>query len=430
MGRPEFDSRRASSEAKTTNPFTAWAQGRKERKKEAREKAVRMIANKTVRNETLMIDQLNAIDFLHSRLPETVLNAKSRENQDCCDLEFAVRAIVHKLLKEQQAIKIDIQEIDERLLTLILLFQEAVKQGDVNAAYAAKGALVRGVNEIRTRIPNNRPQLARQFVEKNAAYLDQWITLVSFAQVTDRIKQNVESQEASYRMAKEAIDKSIEELGNLIEKDPAYSRAFYEIHEKDAPEERAKWSEEEKKLHRIMIDQRMKRVSLALNDRLLEQQKMDLSMSEAKYEALKAMVAQVPIVTDPDLMNKFQEDIDKLFEQLAASDVEIDEMLKTMDDIEGRIVQLDNSPGAIRAREVAAEEAEAVVEEIRRRQEIQSGELKSKSPDYLKKLGIMSQEELKQKKEEYEAEELRAAEEMAQETDEEIREQEGETLYN
>ena len=67
---------------------------------------------------------------------------------------------------------------------------------------------------------------------------------------------------------------------------------------------------------------------------------------------------------------------------------------------------------------------------LRRRQEIQSGELKSKSPDYLKKLGIMSQEELKQKKEEYEAEELRAAEEMAQETDEEIREQEGETLYN
>ena len=50
--------------------------------------------------------------------------------------------------------------------------------------------------------------------------------------------------------------------------------------------------------------------------------------------------------------------------------------------------------------EAPAEEAEAVVEEIRRRQEIQSGELKSKSPDYLKKLGIMSQEELKQKKEE------------------------------
>ena len=430
MPRPDFSARRTGPGAKavSSNPFTAWIQGRKERRQEAQEQASRMITNQIAQNESTIIDQLSSIDFLHSRLPKNILEQKSRPNQPCCDLEYASRGIVHTLLSNPQTIKIDIRKLDEKMLTLAMLFKQAVEQGDTRAAYAAKGALVRAVKDIRSRIPQDQPELAKRFVELNAKYLEEWITLVSLAQVADQTKQNLDAQRALNETEKEKLENTIDELAVKIREDPAYTKSFAEICENDAPEERVNWTEEQKKLHRLMIELRMKRVNLALGDHLLHQREIDLSVKEAQVEALNAKVAGLPIVADPNLMNKFQEDIDELFDQLAASDAEIDEMLKTMDVIEGRIEQLNSAPGAVRAREVAAEEAEEVVREIQRRQEIESGDLASKAPEYLRRLGILSKEELAERQRQLQEAQLRAEEELSQ--DLEIHEQSGEVLYN
>ena len=430
MPRPEFSTRRTGPGAKTasSNPFAAWLQGRKERRQEAQEQASRMITNQIAQNESTIVDQLNSVDFLHSKLPESVLTQKSRPNQSCCDLEYACKGIVRTLLSNPQTIKIDIRQIDEKMLTLVMLFKQAVEQGDSRAAYAAKGALVRAVMDIRMRIPQEQPELAKQFVELNAKYLEEWITLVSLAQVADRTKQNVDTQRALNNTEREKNEAAISELANQIETDPAYSKAFFEIHENDTPESRINWTEEQKRLHKLMVELKMKRVNLALSDQMLHQQELDLSMKEAQVEALNTKVAAVPIVADPNLMNKFQEDINELFDQLAASDAEIDEMLKTMDDIEGRIAQLNNAPGAIRGREIAAEEAAKVVKEIQKRQEAESGELTSKTPSYLKKLGILSTEELAERQREIQEAQQRAEEELTQTM--ELHEQDEQVLYN
>lgn len=430
MPRPDFSARRTGPGAKaaSSNPFTAWIQGREERRQEAQEQASRMITNQIAQNETTIIDQLSSIDFLHSRLPKNVLEQKSRPNQPCCDLEYASRGIVHTLLANPQTIKIDIRKLDEKMLTLAMLFKQAVEQGDTRAAYAAKGALVRAVKDIRSRIPQDQPELAKQFVELNSKYLEEWITLVSLAQVADQTKQNVDAQRALSNAEKEKNENAINELASLIDTDPSYTKAFLEILENDTPEARVNWTAEQKNLHKLMIERRMKQINLALNDNLLQQREIDLSVKEAQVEALNAKVAGVPIVADPNLMNKFQEDIDELFDQLAASDAEIDEMLKTMDDIEGRIAQLNNAPGAVRAREVAAEEAEAVVKEIQRRQAIEVGELASKTPEYLKKLGILSKEELMERQRELQEAQLQAEEQMNQNLG--VNEREDQLLYN
>ena len=207
MPRPGSNMGRPGSAVKTSaNPFANWLAARKERKNQAEEQASRMITNRIAENESIIIDQLNSIDFLHSRLPAEVLHAKSRETQPCGDLEYASRAIVHMLLKNPQTIKMDIRKIDQKLLTLVLLYKQAIEQGDQRAAYAAKGALIRGFNDIRSRIPQNQPELAKQFVEANAEYLDRWVTLVGLAQVADRTKQNVDNQREKYNQA-QAMDK-------------------------------------------------------------------------------------------------------------------------------------------------------------------------------------------------------------------------------
>ncbi len=410
MGRPDFTARKAAADTKPSNPFAAWVRGRKERRREMEEQASRMITDEIAKNETTIIDQLNSIDFLHSRLPKSVLEEKTRKNQSCCDLEYACQAIIRKLLKEPQTIKTDIREIDRRLLTLTLLLKQAVEQGDTKAAYAAKGALVRGINEIRARIPQNQPQLAGQFVEKNAAYLDEWIELVGFAQIADRTKQNVEKRREACEEDKAKRKKKIDALGKEILNNPGYAEAFRDMSQHDTPEERAKWTPEQRDLHRQMVDQRIQQAVLELGDRLLQQEEMNLLSVETKYDVMREAVAAVPIVSDPDLMNKFQESLDKVFEQLAAGDADVDEMLKTVDDIEGRIMQLDNAPGAIRAREVAAEQARKLAEQIGMMQKERKG-----ADQYLKEAGLSS-EALKQLLDRNSEKEHQAEDEMMQET--------------
>ena len=91
MPRPatSFDKMGGAAKPKPSNPFKAWMQSRKDRELKVQEQASRMITNKIAENENIIADQLNSVDFLHSRLPKAILEAKSRPNQDCCDLEYS-----------------------------------------------------------------------------------------------------------------------------------------------------------------------------------------------------------------------------------------------------------------------------------------------------------------------------------------------------
>lgn len=429
MPRPEI-SRRGASGNQSANPFANWLRGRKERRREAEDEASRLITNKIAENESTIIDKLNSIDFLHSRLPKSVLDAKQRPDQPYGDLEYAARGIVHMLLKNPQTIKIDIRKFDQKLMTLVLMYKQAIEQGDIRAAYAAKGALVRGFSDIRTRLPQNQPELAKQFVEANVHYLDQWITLVGLAQVADRTKQNVESQKALHDKAVGRHKEKNENLRKELQGDTDYTEAFYHIYNHDSPEERAKWTDTQREVHRMMIERRMEGVNLELNNLLVQQQELDLTAKEAQVDVLYSKVAALPIVQDPDLMNKFKESVDEIFRQLAESDADIDATLKTMDEIEGRIQQLNNAPGAIRAREVAAEEAENAVKEIMKMQNDISGKSANKAKQMREDLGIFSEEQLAQMRKEAEIEQQRIMQEMEQMMTEDNSQDEGEVLYN
>lgn len=429
MPRPDLSARRTgTSTAKYSNPIANWIADRKERRRQAEDEASRLITNKIAENETIIMDKLNSIDFLHSKLPKSVLEAKSRPEQRYGDLEYAAHAIVRMLAKNPQVIKMDIRKFDQKLLTLVLLFKQSVEHGDVRAAYAAKGAIVRAVVDIRSRIPQNQPELAKQFVEANTQYLDQWITLLTLAQVADRTKQNVDVQRARQEAAVEKDKADTEQLRKTILDDADAAEAFHHIVNHDAPEDRSKWTEAQRKMHQTMIERRMGKVNLELNGLLLQQQEMDLSTKVAQVELLYSKVAALPIVVDPDLMNKFKESVDQLFMQLAQSDAEIDETLKTMDDIEGRIQQLNSAPGTLRAREVATEEAEAAVKEIAEMQNGQSGKNEARARKLREDLGIYNDEQLAQMKKEVEAEEQRAIEELREMLSAE--EQESAVLYN
>lgn len=436
MPRPNLSARRpgTATVARSRNPFTNWLESRKERRRQAEDEASRLITNKIAENENIIIDKLNSIDFIRSELPKAVLEAKANPQQRFGDLEYAAMGVIHMLRKNPQTIKMDIRPFDQKLLTLVLLFKQTVEQGDVRAAYAAKGAIVRAVADIRSRIPQDQPELAAQFVEANTKYLDQWITLVMLAQVADRTKQNVVSQRRHLEQAQTKTKEDIAALQKTLQDDDTFLQAFKKLTDRTMVQDRSQWDEVERSVHRMMVERRMDKAKLELNSLLLQQQELDLSTKEAQVEMLYAKVAALPIVTDPDLMSKYQESIDDLFRQLAESDAQIDETLKSMDDIEGRIQQLSKAPGSLRAQEVAAEEAEKALAEITARQNDQSGKNATRAKKMREEMGILSEEELAELRKQAEEERLREAEEIRkqmldQEEDQE-EEQENQLLTN
>lgn len=430
MPRPEFSTR--PGRTSKSKGISGWIQGRKERKKALAEQTAKIITDDTAKNETAIIDTLSSIDFIHSRLPKEVLEAKSNPNRPCGDLEYASKAICRMLLKNPQTLSLDLRKLDEKLLTISMLFKQSIEQGDKRAAFAAKAALVRGINDIRTRIPANSPELFNQFIEANAKYLDSWITLVGLAQVADRMEQNAEEQKALLTLKEEKHKKALEQLKSIIQEDSVKAEIFADIVNHDTPEERAKWTQEQRDMHKLLIEKRMDGVHLQLDSLLLQQKETDLASKESQIETLYSKVASQEIVADPNLMNKFREEVDKMFEELAASDAEIDETLRLMDDIEGRIAQMDKAPGAVRAREVVAEEGEAAIEEIKRMQDIEIGNQAKRTDEKLKSLGILSKEDEATLKRQAEEAQQKAMEEMLNAVFDSSEEGQGEReeLYN
>lgn len=430
MPRPEFSTR--PGRTSKSKGISGWIQGRKERKKALAEQTAKIITDDTAKNETAIIDTLSSIDFIHSRLPEEVLEAKSNPNRPCGDLEYASKAICRMLLKNPQTLSLDLRKLDEKLLTISMLFKQSIEQGDKRAAFAAKAALVRGINDIRTRIPANSPELFNQFIEANAKYLDSWITLVGLAQVADRMEQNAEEQKALLTSKEEKHKKALEQLKSIIQEDSVKAEIFADIVNHDTPEERAKWTQEQRDMHKLLIEKRMDGVILQLDRLLLQQKETDLASKESQIETLYSKVASQEIVADPNLMNKFREEVDKMFEELAASDAELDETLRLMDDIEGRIAQMDKAPGAVRAQEVVAEEGKAAIEEIKRMQDIEIGNQAKRTDEKLKSLGILSKEDEAILKRQAEEAQQKAMEEMLNAAFDSSEEGQGEReeLYN
>lgn len=428
MPRPEFN----GAGVHQSNPIKAFFEGRKSRREKLAETAAKEISNDTAKNELRIADTLGSVDFIHSRIKPEILNEKTDPKQPCGDLEWASRAIRRNLLDNPQPKSIDIRKIDEKILQLAVLFKQSVEQGDKNAAYAAKAALARGIHDIRNRVPADSAPLSAAFVETNAKYLESWITLVMMCQCSDRLKENADNEEALYNSTEEKLQKGIDDFYNEIQDNPEVAEIFAEMIRLDEEGKRSEWTRQQVDLHNNMIERAIDKSNLILRKISYIQLNEQYTANEGRVDVLYSKLAMLPIVTDPNLMNKFQEELDALVLDMAKADQEIDETLTTMDKIVGALDQLEHAPGAIRAKEVALETTNDALEEIKRMQELDAGIVKEKADDRLRSLGIKSREEVEILKKQAEEAHEREMQEMfnALQNSEENTQSEGQVLYN
>lgn len=391
--------------------FGWWKQSREEKKQDALERYARGISQETAKNEANMIEALGSIDFLHSNLPEEALEQRAKPEQPYGDLEYTVLSIMKILKMNPLDVTINVVELDKRLMILINMLKEAVEQGDREAAFAAKAGLVRGVNDIRRRLPQQKTDLAELFVKQHAQYLDGWITLISSAKVVDGTKRNLLDKQAKYEVSKGENKARQDEMTQLFNENSPMGKAYVDILSNDLPEQRMKWTPEQRQVHRMLIEQAMQTVTLNLRSFELDQSQLELSSMENNLNVLFTALSDVPVVEDPNLLNQQKDVIEQMMKDLAETDVRISESLKHMDELAGQLEQLTYSDGSVRSMEIARERANENIKTIQQDQEIRSGSLTERRKKLMEQRGILSEEELAQRKQSIERQQ---AEQMQQ----------------
>lgn len=425
MPRPQVGNRASYS---SSNPISAWFANRRERKVQEAEKAARMITDQTANNENLLQNQLEGINFLHSGLSNKTLEYRTNPSQKYGDLEQTARGLAQAIRKNPLTVDVDIRKIDEKLLVLAQRYKDAIEKGDEHAAYAAKGALTRGVLDIRNKIPIHQPELIEQFVELNTQYLDEWITLVGFAQLADQTQKNAEKLNEKYDQAKTEYDAEVKSLYDKLQSDATLREALAFVRDQSSMASKSTWTEDQRKVYGMMLDQRFKRVNIDLDAYLFQSERTSLQKYLNDVDILSAKLARVPIAVDPDQMNKYKEAIDNLFMELAKKDAELEETLTVLDEIEGRLLQLETAPGNQMAKQVVSDEVDIALDKMKEMEKKKVGERLADRKQELSDFGLHTEEELQQMKNQIEEENQQVMARLVEEAEDVV--EVGEQNYN
>ena len=409
-------SNKPNSSAASSNPISAWLARREERKQAQAAEAARAITGETSENELKIQGVLENIDFIHSKLPTKTLERRANPEQKYGDLELAARALTLNLQNNPVTVHADIRGIDKKLYTLAELYKTAVEQGNENAAYAAKAALARGIQEIRCKIPTSQPELINQFVDLNTKYLDQWITLVGYAQGADQIKVNLEKAESEYKKRQDEYKENTRKTLSDIKADVALYEAFGSLKEDVSLADKDTWSDTKKKCYNMLLDQRLKYTAVQARGWLVDANRNQLLSQKNKVDILSAKLLELPIAADPDQMNKYKEAINDMFADLAKKDQELKESLEFLNDMEARAKQLNTAPGQKEALTAVAEQRQRMLKEMQDIQEKEINKGRAAQEADLNALGLLTDEQIRERRAQLEREQQEQMEKLMQES--------------
>ncbi len=416
---PKPTSRGTASQS--SNPFQAILQRRKEKKMTKEDERARTVINNAARSETEVIKTLQSISFLRSKLPKEYLEYKSDPNSALGDLEDAKQSAINSLSRATAATKVDLKPIDARLLQIATRYKNAIEQGDLNTAFAAKAALNTGVEKIRARVPAVPEENADNFIKKSAEYLGDWCTMIDLATAFDdeerrvsELTANVAGQEADWERQKD-------ELKGSLENDTDFQIAYRHIMEHDSTSDRLKWNSRHWEVFDNLLQRRLSKLELGMARASLSSHKALLQLKNSRLESMRTNLSALRDTDPIDLLNSFDEAMERFFDDLAKADTEIAESMKTINEYEGRLKQLELGPGNQALKETVAEEAEAFLREMK---EEQDEELENLKPggNLLREFGVATDEEHNEQ-----VEQLKQQQE--QERQQEISQQERNVLF-
>lgn len=374
--------------------FASFLMEREARKKAETENEARTVANETAQSATDIAEKLRTLSFSpeRSRLSRDILEERMDPNQLGCNMERIARTLAARLENQEPSAQIDLRPMDTQLNVLTDRFVTAVQDGYNSEAYVALDALNRGIDVIRNRVPSEDPEFAKQYIEENAAYLERWVQLAESARTMDQIRENVNRQQKDYDIEEAALEEERAALKEKMKQDAKTKNAMKVIFDHKTPEERMRWSKEIREVYNFMLDRRMKDVNLLLKRYLVDQEKHNLDAQKAQVNTMKNSLLSLKVVRNKNEMNHFHDSVAEMFKQMADYDVQLDTMLKTMDSVEAQIMQLEEAPGNLRAKEEVCDQTERFIKELKEEQDNELLDLKG-AASLEEMFGIRSDEE-------------------------------------
>lgn len=326
-------------------------------------------AEQYAQNTKKLIGLLESVNFSKSRLPRHILE-DLQPGKRICKLEFAVRVIlIGKLKHTRLRVYADIGPIDELLMNLADRLVRYVNTGEAISAQMAITALTRGIADIRCGLPQNPDISQEEYISANAKYLSQWLSLVKWSEVYDQQTKSLIAQRRIHNEKVDDLEASIDRVYNRIQEDPEFATSFFYILDHGGIADRSSWNDAHRELHQTLVQFKINRFTLAMSNRGLESLEQEQLSTQQKIDTLLVKLSKEPIVADAQLMKEYREYMEGYIKDLAASDALTEETMRLVDELEGALMQLDQSSSVARQKEAAAEAARNTIEQIQRKQQ-------------------------------------------------------------
>lgn len=376
---------------KTSNSIFS---GIKERKKMSEDEKAKRIADEIASNTRYMITRLDKIDPYHSKLSD----------EDKERVDKAIVAFINHLNKSPNFTS-DVREIDKKLIEIIEYFELAVNENKISTINYSISALATGLDEIRRNVSNVYAGKEIEYIDLMTKYLSDWISVLNFSKESDKINSNVIAIENLIKVDSEKYNKKRQEYTDSIRGD-AYINAL-NIRD-DSIEGRKKWTDADKKLYEQTLELAVHTHVESLRGCTLEYLKNSKSIIDGQLEDLKLAIINKPDLSQPDLMFKYRETVNRILDNLADVDQKINEGLEMNIEIEAKVDALNEAPGNKRLHDTTSNYIDDVIKDMQRKQN-EIGALSEKERSERARLadGILSKEEMEIKEKQYQEEKLK-----------------------
>ena len=418
MPKPSKISSSGSQTITKSNPLTAWFRDKKNKKAQKLEAKAKMMSNSRAENELAIVNVLRGIDFTDSTLPAEKLDYKSNEAQPYGDLEFAVLDAIDLMENNTQDYSgLDISAIDSKILEIAQHLSDAVRAGNVNRAFAAKSALIVAIDRIRNSIPTVPEMMRQDYIKTSADYLEIWTTLITSCTSLDVIEENLSTRKQSIETKQKNSEEENRKMAEKLAKDPEFNQKVSSVMDQTFIGNSTEWDTETMNIYNWLVKQRIEKSSL--NFELLQ---YDMLIKQSGFQSkivsdFQTKVIEVPVPTDPNLMNKYKEMVENEFKAAAEIDAQFDELGEFMDNIDQRIEMMANAKGSIRMKHMAMESVEHLAELAKKIQMEEAGiNSDGNQMEKIRKIQLLTDEELQTMKEKQIAKEAEVQQQTQQQT--------------
>lgn len=288
-------------------------------------------------NDSKIINLLKSIDFSSSNLSQEVLNKKTKPDQWCGDLEYAVMILVsHLESNAQYNNEMDMSEIDKSLYLIAKMFQGAIINGEMETAFAAKAGLLTGFFRIRDKAFSLDDEVRDNYIKDCKKYLDNYYLYVSVKNIIDKSIVNLNQRQQSLLNESKKFESAKQKMAHMIIKSPKLFEQIKRSLFQTYMQSHLLWTSEIIELYQMLVELRIVQSELTFKGYMLETEEKHIYFYREIATKLEDMIRNIPVPEDKNILSKMESMMEDTLEEAEKIDNDFDKLEQLMNDFDER----------------------------------------------------------------------------------------------